>query len=186
MGTATPVTATDAHATSVAPVQVKAIPDLTLPVSLTAVQPPIVESHLGGSYINNPQIHDSSNISACSSDLDTQENLKSHFNDRLSDKIYTTLSELFSSVNIDSVMEILPKINEYNREIAMFVEDINATYGVTLNYTQLEISEINHWVETFQVVANTCSQPEQQQPQVPQISLAVPSPQAPMSLLRKQ
>ena len=56
-----------------------------------------------------------------------------------------------------------------------------------LNYTKLEISEIKHWVETFQVIANTCSQPEQQQqPHIPQISLTVPSPKAPVPLLREQ
>ena len=83
-------------------------------------------------------------------------------------------------------MEILPKINEYNREIAKFLAEINAKCGIMLNYTQLEISEIRHWTETFQVVANTGNQPEQQQPQVPQISVAVPSPQAPTPLLREQ
>ena len=116
-----------------------------------------------------------------SSDLDAQENLKSHFNDSLSNKIYTTFKELFSNVNIDSVHEILPKLNEYNREIAKFVEDVNTKYGIALNYTQLEISEIKHWAETFQAVVNKYSQPEHQQPQVPQITVAVPSPQAPMS-----
>ena len=80
MGTATPFTATDA---------------LGLP--------PMAESQLGGSYINNPQVHDSSNVSVCSSDSNVQENLKSHFNNRLSDKIYNTFRELFSNVDIDSV-----------------------------------------------------------------------------------
>ena len=48
----------------------------------------MVETQLGGSYINNPQVHqDSSNIFMCSSDSDTQENLKSHFNGRLSDEV---------------------------------------------------------------------------------------------------
>ena len=125
-------------------------------------------------------------ISVCSSDLDAQENLKYYFHDRLSDEIYTTFRELFSKVNIDSLCEVLPKINEYNWEIAKFVEDINAKYGIALKYTQLEISEIKHWAETFEVVVNTCSQPGQQQPQVPQITAAVPSPQAPSPSLREQ
>ena len=51
---------------------------------------------------------------------------------------------LFSNVNIDSVWEILPKINKCNREIARFIEDINVKYGSMLNYTKLEISEIRH------------------------------------------
>ena len=88
IGTATQVTATDAQATPALPVPVTAIPELTIPVPITIihVQPPIVESQLGGSYINNLQVHDSSNISLCSSDLDAQENPKSYFNNRLSDK----------------------------------------------------------------------------------------------------
>ena len=85
IGTATPITATDAKAT---PVPVKVIPDLTLlaPLTVIPMQPPMTESQLAGSYINNPQVNDSSNISVCSLDSDAQENLKSHFNDRLSDK----------------------------------------------------------------------------------------------------
>ena len=55
-----------------------------------------------------------------------------------------------------------------------------------LNYTQLEISEIKHRAEMFQVVTNKCSQSEQQQVQVPKISVAVPSPQAPVPLVREQ
>ena len=196
MGTATPVTTTDAQATPKLPVPVKAVPDPTLPAPVTVipVQPPMAESQLGGSYINDPQVHDSSNISVCSSDLDTQENLKSHFNNRLSDKIYNAFRVLFSIVNINSVWEILPKITKYNTEIAKFVEDINVKYGIVLNctkleisgikhwngiarnYTKLEISEIKHWTETYQVVANSYSQPEWQQPQVPQISVTVSHP----------
>ena len=121
----------------------------------------MVESQLGGSYINNPQVHyASSNISMCSSDLNTQENLKSHFNDRLSDKIYTTFKELFSNVNINSVCQLLPKINENNNERVKFLEDISIKYGISLNYTHLEVSEIHHWAETFQVATNKSSQPE--------------------------
>ena len=113
-------------------------------------------------------------------------NLKRHFHDRLSDKIYTTFRELFSNVKRDSVHKIWPKISEYNREIANFVEEINAKYGTTTNYTQLEISEIRHWAETFQVIIDTCSQPVQQQMQAPQISVAVPNPQATALSLREQ
>ena len=108
---------------------------MPVPVTVIPVQPPIVESKLGGSYVNNLQVHDSSNISMCSSDLDVPENLKSHFSDRSSDKIYPTFREFFNNVNINSVCKILPKINKYNREIAKFIEDINAKYCITLNYT---------------------------------------------------
>ena len=137
MGKATPVTATDAQATQMLQVPIKAIPDPTMPAPVTVIpmQLPMAESQLGGSYINNLQVHNSSNISMCSSDSEIQENLKSHFNNRLSDRIYTTFRELFSNVNIDSVQEKMPKINEYNREKARYVEDINTKYGITLNYT---------------------------------------------------
>ena len=94
----------------------------------------------------------------------------------LCEKIYTTFRELFNSVIIGSVHEILPKINKYNEEIAKFVEDINAKCGITLICTQLEISELKHWAETFLVAVNTCSQSGQQQPQVPQTTVAIPSP----------
>ena len=61
MGIGIPVTATDAQATSMLPIPVKAIPELTVPVPVTVilVQPPMVENQLGGSYINNMQVHDS-------------------------------------------------------------------------------------------------------------------------------
>ena len=189
MGTATPVMVTDAQATTMPPIPVKAIPEPLMPVPVMDIPmlPPMVESQLGGSSINNLQGHqDSSNISMCSSDLDEEEILKSHFNDRLSDKVYTTVKELFSNVNIDSVHEILPKINEYSSEIAKFAEDINIKYGISLNYTQLKVSEIKHWAETFQVVANTSSQPGQQQLQVPQLAVAVQNSQTPTLSLREQ
>ena len=188
MGTPIPVTATDAQVTSALPVPVKAIPDLTLPAPVTVipVKPPMAESQLGGSYIKNTQVHDGSNICMCSSDSDGQENLKSHLTNRLSNKIYNTFRELFSNINIDSVWEILPKINKYNREIARFIKNINAKCGIALNYTKLEISEIKHWAETFHIVANMCSLPEQQQSQAPKISVKVLSPQAPAQSLREQ
>ena len=90
MSTATSVPTIDVKATPGLPVPAKAIPDLTLPARATLIpwQPPMAEYQLGGSYINNLQVHDSSNVSVCSSDSDTQENLKSQFNDRLSDKVY--------------------------------------------------------------------------------------------------
>ena len=79
----------------------------------------------------------------CSLDLDVQENLKSHFNDRLSNEIYNTLRELFSNININNVQEILPKINEYNRKIAMFIEDINAEYGIMLIYSNWRFQRLS-------------------------------------------
>ena len=72
------------------------VPETVLPMQST-----IVESQLGASYINihSQQLaHDNTNISVCSSDSNAQENLKSHFNERLKDKNYTTFKELFSNI----------------------------------------------------------------------------------------
>ena len=77
----------------------------------------------------------------CSSDSDAQENLKKAILMRGCDKVYTAFKELFSIVNMNSMHEILSKINEYNSEIAKFVQDVNIKYGMSLNYTQ-----IKHWV----------------------------------------
>ena len=78
MGTATPVTATDAKTTTMPPIPVKAIPEPAMPVPVTVIPvlQPMVENQVGGSYINNLQVHDSGNISMCISDLYAQENLK--------------------------------------------------------------------------------------------------------------
>ena len=67
----------------------------------------------------------------------------------MNDKVYTTFKELFNNTNIDNMHKILPKISIYHNKIARFIEDINIKYGISLNYTQLEVSEIHHWAETF-------------------------------------
>ena len=121
MGIATPVTVTDAQATTTLPMPVEAIRKSLMPVPVTDILS-TAESQLEASCINILQVHqDSTNMSVCSSDSDAHENLKSHFNYRLSDKVNTTFKELFGNVNNNSVREILPKINEYNNEIAKFV-----------------------------------------------------------------
>ena len=75
------------------------------------MQPPIVNSHLGGSYITDTQVHhDNSNMSVCSLDSEANENLKTHFNKRLNNKVYDTFKELFSNVNIDSIKEVYLKL----------------------------------------------------------------------------
>ena len=82
IGTATPVTVTDTQATTMQSIPVEAIPELLMLVPVTDIpmQLPMVESQLGGSYINNLQVHhDSSNISMCSSGSNAQENLKKTF-----------------------------------------------------------------------------------------------------------
>ena len=79
------------------------------------VQQPIGNSQFGGSYITDTQAHhDGSNMSFCSLDSEAHENLKSHFNERLNNKVYSMFKELFSNVNVDSIKEVLPKISIYN------------------------------------------------------------------------
>ena len=92
--------------------------------------------------------------------------ISSLFNERLNNKTYTIFKELLSNTNTESVHEILPKISIYNNKIARFVEDINVKYGILLNYTWLEISEIHHWAETFQISTTPSNQPELQQSEV--------------------
>ena len=90
-------------------------------VSVTEVpmQLPMVDSQLGGSYLRNAQIHNnSSNVSIYILDSEAQDNLKTHFNEWLNDKIYSTFKELFDHVNLDSIKEVLPKTDTYNTTIA--------------------------------------------------------------------
>ena len=110
---------------------------------------------------------------------------KSHFNRRLYDKIYTAFKESFSNTNIESVCEILTKISMYNNERAMFVEDINVKYGILLNYAELEVSEIHHWAETFQISTNPSNQSEPQQSQVPPVPGTEPCSESLCHLLPK-
>ena len=64
----------------------------------------MVDSQLGWSYLPNVQIHnDGSNISICSLDSEAQDNLNTHFNERLNDKMYSMFKELFDHVNLDGI-----------------------------------------------------------------------------------
>ena len=111
------------------------------------------------------------------------------FNERLNDKIHTMFKELFSNTNKDSVCKTLPTISKYNNEIARFVEDINVKNGILLNNTQLQVSEIHHWVETFQISTNPSNQPIPQQSQSPPVQATEPHsepPHHPLPLLEEQ
>ena len=88
-------------------------------------------------------------------------------NEKLNDKIYSTFKETFSNTNLDSVSELSPKFHSYNKEITKFIEEINIKYGIILDYTVLEISEVPQWAETFQVLASLNIQQEVQPTQVP-------------------
>ena len=59
----------------------------------------------------------------------------------------------FSNSYLDSVSKLSPKICMYNQEIAKFMLEVNIKYGILLDYTVLEISEVLLWAETYQVLA---------------------------------
>ena len=106
------------------------------------MQPTTNESQLGASYLNNciHQVVQNTSISMCSSNSYAHENLTN-------DKIYTTFKEIFSNINLDSVSELSPKFQSYNKEIAKFIQVMNRKYGIKLDYTVLEISKVPHWAE---------------------------------------
>ena len=62
------------------------------------------------------------------------------------------MKETLSNTNLDSVGELSPEVPSYNIEIATFIQEVNIKYGILLDYTVLEISEVPHWAETFQVL----------------------------------
>ena len=110
------------------------------------------ESQLGALYLNSHINIPNSNISVCSSDPLVHENLKMLLNEKLNDKMYTAFRATFSNINWDSVSKTSPKLHAYNNEIAKFVDNINMKHGILLEFTVLEIPEVSHWVETFQVL----------------------------------
>ena len=109
---------------------------------------------LGTSYLNNcaHQTTLGNNTSACSSDPFAQEDLRSALTKMLNDRIYSIFKQNFSSNNLDSTSKTLPKVHSYNQEIAKFVQEVNVKYGISLDYTVLEDSEVPHWAVTFQVL----------------------------------
>ena len=107
-GSTISATTTDDQTTTVPPVQVETAPEPLMPVPIAEVpvQPPMVDSQLGGSYITNTHVHNhGSNVSIYSLDSEAHENLKSHFNEKLNDKVYSTF-KLFSNVNVDSIKDL--------------------------------------------------------------------------------
>ena len=169
-GLSTSATTADAQATTMPPIQVETAPEPLMPgpVAEVPIQLPMVDNQLGGSYITNVQAHnDSSNVSICSLDSEADENLKSHFNERLNNKVYSMFKELFNNINVDSIKDVLHKISVYNHTIARYIEDINLKCGITLNHMHLEVSEIGHWDDTFQVETHSNDQQQPPQPQLP-------------------
>ena len=133
------------------------IPETILPVTTTNN-----ESQLGALYLNNHvhQVIPDTNVSVCSSDSYSQENLKILLNEKLNDKIYSIFKDTFSNTNLDSVSKLSPKVHMYNKEIAKFMQEVNIKYGILPDYSVLEISEVPHWAETFQVLARLIIQQE--------------------------
>ena len=91
-----------------------------------------------------------------------------------SDKIYSTFKETFSNTNLDSVSELSPKVHSFNKEITKFVQEVNIKYGIIFDYTVLEISEVPHWAEIFQVLARLNIHQEAQSTHVPAPNFSVP------------
>ena len=80
----------------------------------------------------------------CSSDSFAQENCKTFLNERLNDKIYNTFKENFSNTNLNSIRETSPKVHMYNQKLAKFVQEVSVRYGISLDYTVLDVSEVPH------------------------------------------
>ena len=102
-----------------------------------SVPVPLVEAQtqlLGSSYIIEAQVTQIENISCnnsiSSSDSQTQEYLKNHFNEQLNDKVYNTSKKLFQGINIDSMKEALLKVSIHNSIIVKFVEEINSNLQI--------------------------------------------------------
>ena len=96
MGMASFIAITDDPAVTLLPAPVETELKPQVPETVLPMQSHIVNSQLGASYINNQSqqvAHNNTNISICNSNSDAQENLKSHFNKRLNDTIYTTFKE---------------------------------------------------------------------------------------------
>ena len=178
-GSTTPTTKVNAQATAA---QVETALEPLMPVSVMEVsmQLHLVDSQLGGSYLMNAQIHnDGSDISICSLDPETQDNLQPQSSERLNDKIYSAFKELFHHVNLDSIKEVFPETDAYNNTITWYIEVINLKYCVSLSYIHLEVSEVTHWAEMFQVASfsDNLQQPQespQQQQQALQVTTTAP------------
>ena len=75
--------------------------------------------------------------------------------------------KLLVILNLDSVCELSPKVWSHNVEKAQFIQEVNIKYGILLDYTVIEISDVPHWAETVQVLARSNAQQEVQPTQVP-------------------
>ena len=93
---------------------------------------------------------------------------------------------MFSNVNVESIKEVLPKISVYNETIARYMEGINLKYDITLSYMHLEVSEIGHWPEMFQMATCSNDQPQPSQPRQQTFQVTTTSPEVQALLHRDQ
>ena len=119
--------------------------------------------------------------------MEDHEHLTNHFNKRLNAKIFNTFTDLFSSINMDSIQETYLKIKVCNKVIAQSVEETNMKYGLNLKFTKLEIWEVGLWVKTFQVAGHEegpqLPGEQQLEPQKPQPSqhTSIPTSELPVT-----
>ena len=113
----------------------------------------ITNSNLRESYVVEVQ-QDSKHIPLIHTGVEKHEHLTNHCNEKLNTKIFDTFTDLFSNVNVDSILETYPKINLCNKVITLYVEGTNMKYGLELKFTKLEALEVGLWAKTFQVVGH--------------------------------
>ena len=166
----TPINILEVPVTTTPPVQVNTIqaepapePLMLEPIVGVPMQQPGVDSQLGGSYITNVQTENVCNVSLCNVDSVAHEYLKSHFNERLNDKVDKAFKDFFGNINTDSIKEALPKVSVNNNIIAKYVEEINLKYGIKLSFRQLEVSEVSTWAKTFQFATTSKDKSDVQQ-----------------------
>ena len=72
------------------------------------------------------------------------------------------------------------------KEIFKFIQEVNIKFGISPNYTVLEVSEVPHWAKMFQVLARMNIQPEAQPIQEPAPNFSVPPLQVNVELSHQQ
>ena len=156
---ATPIDAATSKTLSEDVTQAELVAMLPEPPSLNEepVEKPSGNNQLGESYIADVQ-HNGKHIPFHCTDVDEHKHLTNHFNECLSDKIYKMFKDLFSNVNLDSILKSHPKISVYNKIITQFVEETNFKYGLDLKFTKLESPEVGLWAKTFQVAGHNKDQ----------------------------
>ena len=124
-------------------------------------------NQLGESYVGDVQ-HNFKHIPFHCTDAEAHEHFTNHFNECLRDKEYNMFKDLFSNINLDIILETIPKITIYNKIIVQFVEETNLKYGLDLKCTNLEAPEVDLWAKTFQAMGHSEDQQMPRQLALPQ------------------